>query len=54
MARTRAIAHSQNGKALVCGLSTRKTRTPCRTQYSMTPDSASHIARQSLLSKSKG
>ena len=30
--RTSAINHSQNGTGFVCGLSTRKTRTPRSTQ----------------------
>ena len=30
--RTSPITHSQNGKGLVCGLSTRKSFTPCAHQ----------------------
>ncbi len=33
---TSSISHSQNANGLVCGLSTRKTRTPRSTQYSTT------------------
>src|SRR6266700_2652404 len=40
---TSRISHSQNGNGLVCGLSTRKMRTPCWTQNSTT----SRKARQS-------
>ena len=47
----RAISHSQNGTGFVCGLSTRKTRTPRSTQCSITSRSASHSPRQSSDSK---
>ena len=40
------MAHSQNGNALVCGLSTRKMRTPCSIQYSNTLASSIHSSRQ--------
>src|SRR5918992_5761144 len=46
-ARTSSISHSQNGSGLVCGLSTRKTRTPRSTQVISTSLSASHNPRQS-------
>jgi hypothetical protein len=49
--RTSPISHSQNGTGFVCGLSTRKTRTPLRTQWSITSRSASHSPRQSSDSK---
>src|SRR6266576_1006593 len=45
--RTSAISHSQNGTGFVCGLSTRKTRTPWSTQWRTTFSSASHRLRQS-------
>ena len=38
--RTSAISHSQNGTGFVCGLSTRKTRTPRRHQSRTTSRSA--------------
>ena len=40
--------HSQNGNALVCGLSTRKMRTPRSIQNSKTSRSASQSPRQSV------
>src|SRR5215831_3693052 len=46
--------HSQNGIGLVCGLSTRNTRTPCSAQNRNTSRSPSHSPRQSALSKSNG
>ena len=49
--RTSAISHSQNATGFVCGLSTRKTRTPCDTQCSITSRNASHSPRQSSDSK---
>ena len=39
---TSAIAHSQKRKLLVCGLSTRKARTPSRPQKSITSASSRH------------
>src|SRR3954447_2898894 len=48
------IAHSQNGNALVCGLSTRKMRTPCFAQKMKTSFNSCHMPRQSLDSKSNG
>ena len=50
-ARTSAISHSQNGTGFVCGLSTRKTRTPCSTQWRTTSSSACQSPFQSSLSK---
>ena len=50
----RPMHHSQKGKALVCGLSTRKMRTPWSIQKRKTPSSASHSSRQASHSKSKG
>ena len=41
VARTSARSHSQNGSGLVCGLSTRKIRTPCAIQKRTTSSSAS-------------
>ena len=41
---TSRISHSQNGNGLVCGLSTRKMRTPCSIQNSTTSRSAFHSA----------
>ncbi|MNY37578.1 hypothetical protein D3C86_1721510 [compost metagenome] len=40
LARTSAIIHSQNGSGLVCGLSTRKMRTPWSAQNITTSRSA--------------
>ena len=39
-----AISHSQKRNGLVCGLSTRKIRTPCSTQNNTTFRSSSHSA----------
>jgi hypothetical protein len=39
---TSRIIQAQNGMGLVCGLSTRKMRTPCSTQNSTTSRSSSH------------
>ncbi len=50
-ARTSAISHSQNGTDFVCGLSTRKARTPWRHQWTTTSLSASQSAGQSSESK---
>ena len=50
-ARTSAISHSQKGSGFVCGLSTRKMRTPCETQRRTTSRRAPHSPRQSSLSK---
>src|SRR3954464_12793851 len=52
--RISAIAHSQNTKGLVCGLSTRKISTPCRIQKRNKSLSATHSALQSVVSKSMG
>jgi hypothetical protein len=52
--RTSPIAHSQKANGFVCGLSTRKMRTPWSTQCWITPWSSSHSARHSLVSKSNG
>src|SRR3546814_1288162 len=41
---TCAISHCQNGKGLVCGLSTRNARTPCCTQNSTVSRNARHKA----------
>ena len=46
-----AISHSQKGTGFVCGLSTRKTLTPCSTQKRTTPSSASQSPRQSSQAK---
>lgn len=43
-ARTSAIIHAQNGSGFVCGLSTRKMRTPASIQNSTTSRSAIHSA----------
>src|ERR671914_104807 len=45
--RTSPISHSQNGSGFVCGLSTRKTRTPRSTQLISASRSASQRPRQS-------
>ena len=44
---TSAISHSQNGNGFVCGLSTRKIRTPCSIQNRKTLFSSSHRASRS-------
>ncbi len=46
-AGSRSITHSQNGNGLVCGLSTRKMRTPSSSQNSNTLASSSHSPFQS-------
>jgi ribosomal protein L37E len=51
---TSSIAHSQNANALVCGLSTRKIRTPSPTQKSITLFSSAHSAFHSADSKLNG
>src|SRR4051812_22174536 len=51
---TSAMHHSQNGKAFVCGLSTRKIVTPSPIQYRKTSRSAVHRPCQSSDSKSNG
>src|SRR5579871_3903667 len=51
---TSARHHSQKPNGLVCGLSTRKIRTPCSTQNKNTLVNSFHSARQSWQSKSKG
>ncbi len=50
-ARTSAISHSQNGSGFVCGLSTRKTRTPRPHQCRTTSRSACQSPCQSSESK---
>src|SRR4026209_963362 len=47
-------AHSQNGNALVCGLSTRKISTPWPIQNSKIEHNSCHRACQSSDSKSNG
>ncbi len=49
--RTSAMHHSQKGRALVCGLSTRKMRTPLSIQKAKTENSSCQRACQSLDSK---
>src|SRR4051794_5103732 len=51
---TSAMHHSQNGNALVCGLSTRKIVTPSPDQYRNTSRSAVQSPCQSSDSKSNG
>src|SRR5262245_25100864 len=51
---TSARHHSQTPNGLVCGLSTRKMRTPCSTQKRKTLFSSSHRDRQSSQPKSNG
>src|SRR5438132_8355914 len=48
---TSPISHAQKRNDFVCGLSTRKMRTPCSIQKSMTSRSATHRFAESLLSK---
>ena len=48
------ITHSQNRIDFVCGLSTRKTRTPRSIQNSNTRRSSAHSPSQSSHSKSSG
>src|ERR1043165_7983078 len=48
------IAHCQNGSGFVCGLSTRKMRTPLSIQKRKTPRNSSHNARQASDSKWNG
>ena len=45
---------SQNRSDFVCGLSTRKTVTPCSIQKAKTLTSSSHNERQAFDSKSNG
>ena len=52
MSCTFPISHSQNASGFVCGLSTRKIRTPWPTQKRKTSRSASQRPRQSSQSKS--
>ena len=52
--RTSPIIHSQKWNDLVCGLSTRKIRTPRAHQNSTTRFSSSQSARHSAHSKSNG
>ena len=47
------MSHSQKASGFVCGLSTRKTRTPRRTQPRTTSSQACQSPRQSSLSKLK-
>src|SRR5438132_2618101 len=51
---TSPMSHSQNGKGLVCGLSTRKIWTSCSIQKSTIDSSSCHSSRQAAVSKSKG
>src|SRR5437588_8011769 len=51
---TRATNHSQKPNVLVCGLSTRKMRTPRSIQKRATSSRAFHSAGQSSFSKSSG
>src|SRR6266852_6893863 len=51
---TSRMSHSQNENGLVCGLSTRKIRTPCSTQKRTTPFSSIQSACHSGFSKSIG
>src|SRR5579859_5155579 len=51
---TSAMSHSQKAKGLVCGLSTRKMRTPCSIQNCTTDKSSCHSSRQLSVSKSNG
>src|SRR5215467_13342525 len=48
------IIHSQKSKGFVCGLSTRKIRTPCSIQNSTMLFNSSHNARQCGESNSNG
>ena len=52
--RTVPISHSQNGNGFVCGLSTRKMRTPCAIQNWTTDSSSCQSSRHAAVSKSKG
>ena len=54
VARMSASAHSQKRNGLVCGLSTRKMRTPRAIQNSITPFSSCQRPVQSSDSKSNG
>src|SRR4029077_4171634 len=47
-------SHSQNPKGLVCGLSTRKMRTPCSLQKTKIESNSCHSSRQRSVSKSNG
>ena len=49
---TSSISHSQKATGFVCGLSTRKMRTPWSIQKSTTSRSACHSPRQSAQPKS--
>src|ERR1700682_1624102 len=51
---TSAMSHSENAKGLVCGVTMRKTVTPCSIQYTTTDSSSSHSSRQLADSKSNG
>ena len=53
-ALTSPINHSQNANGFVCGLSTRKMRTPWPAQKRTTSSSAAHSAGQSSDSNSSG
>ena len=53
-ARSEAISHSQKRSGLVCGLSTRKIRTPWLIQNSLTSRSSFQSCRQSGVEKSSG
>src|SRR5215813_6651822 len=51
---TSRISHSQNSTGFVCGLSTRKMRTPCSTQNRTTRRSSSHSASHASHEKFTG
>ena len=52
--RISASIHAQNGKGFVCGLSTRKMRTPRAIQLRVTSRHASHSVGQPVPAKSSG
>jgi hypothetical protein len=52
--RSSPISHSQNANGFVCGLSTRKMRTPCSIQKSKTPFSSCQSSRHDGVSKLNG
>src|SRR5260370_38620739 len=51
---TSLMSHSQNGNGLVCGLSTRKIRTPCSIQKTTIESSSAHSSGQASQSKANG
>src|SRR6267143_6262188 len=51
---TSPISHSQKANGFVCGLSTRRMRTPWSIQNLTIDSSSSHSSRQLSVSKSKG